>query len=348
MRRAGGGPGHGARAALLLALLLATCGKPSLPARTALVYNKFCLEHQTVGNSPEQPHRLTGTLRRLDEAGLLSNLHVLTQPPAPLEWIQEVHPASYIERVRNVCLGLRDGFRTLDRADVIVSARTFEAAVISAGGPLCAIDAVMDGRATNAFCLIRPPGHHALRDSAMGFCFFNNVAIAARYIQKKHRLPRVLIVDWDVHCGNGTQSIFNEDETVFYFTTHQSPYYPFTGDADERGEGKAVGTKLNVPLPAGAGDAEVRKAYREQLMPAAIAFKPDFILISAGFDSHEMEDDQLGELKITRQGYREMTHLIKELARTLCHGRLVSMLEGGYQKDSLPIAVEAHVRALMD
>ena len=178
----------------------------------------------------------------------------------------------------------------------------------------------------------------------MGFCLFNNVAIAARYIQKKHNLAKVLIVDWDVHHGNGTQAAFYDDPTVFYFSAHQSPFYPGSGNADERGEGKGTGFTLNVPLPAGSGDAEYLRAFEEKLKPAAAGFRPDFVLISAGFDA--AQDDLLGRMKLTPAGYAALTRIVKEIADKYCEGRLVATLEGGYNLETLAASAEAHVRAL--
>ena len=178
----------------------------------------------------------------------------------------------------------------------------------------------------------------------MGFCIFNNVAIAARYIQKHHKLAKVLIVDWDVHHGNGTQAAFYDDPTVFYFSTHQSPFYPGTGNANEKGVGKGQGFTLNVPLPAGSGDADYLKAFKEKLKPAADAFQPDFVLISAGFDA--AQDDLLGQMKVTPEGYAELTRIVKGIAERYSKGRLVSILEGGYNLHSLAASVEAHIRAL--
>jgi acetoin utilization deacetylase AcuC-like enzyme len=180
----------------------------------------------------------------------------------------------------------------------------------------------------------------------MGLCLFNNVAIAARYLQRKYGLGRIMIIDWDCHHGNGTQEIFYEDPSVFYFSTHQSPFYPKTGFENETGAGKAVGTKMNVLLKKGAGDADILTVYNERLRPAVLAFKPDFILISAGFDA--ARGDLLGGLDLTPAGYTEMTRIVKELADTVCKGRIVSTLEGGYSLKQLPGCVEAHVRALME
>jgi len=209
---------------------------------------------------------------------------------------------------------------------------------------LNAADAVATGRIRNAFCAVRPPGHHATRNRGMGFCIFNNVAIAARYLQKVHHIRRILIVDFDYHHGNGTQDIFYDDDTVFYFSTHHYGAYPGTGSAAETGTGKGIGTTLNVPLPPGAGDSQILAAFQQQLVPAARRFKPDFILVSAGFDG--MRNDLLGQFDITPQGYAAITRVIVNLANELCQGRIVSVLEGGYRLDGLAESVAAHVKVL--
>ncbi|MHC4518875.1 MAG: histone deacetylase family protein, partial [Planctomycetota bacterium] len=214
------------------------------------------------------------------------------------------------------------------------------------GGVLAAIDAVVQGDVTNAFCAVRPPGHHALEDRAMGFCIFNNVAIGTRYVQQKHDLAKVLIVDWDVHHGNGTQAAFYDDPNVLYFSTHQWPFYPGTGSPLQTGEGAGRDLTINIPLPAGSGDTEYAQAFEEHLRPAALAFRPDFVFISAGFDAQV--NDRLGGMKVTPGGFARLTHIVKEIAAKCCRSRLVSVLEGGYGVEALAASAEAHVRALME
>jgi acetoin utilization deacetylase AcuC-like enzyme len=308
---------------------------------TGFLYGDIYLKHHTGPGHPERPERLTAIVERFQQKGL--QLVPLKPAPAALEWITAVHAREYIERVKRDC---QSGVGYVDTSDAPVSSDSYEAAVAAVGGVLGAVDAVMDGRIRNAFCAVRPPGHHSLTNHAMGFCLFNNVAIAARYIQQKHKLAKVLIVDWDVHHGNGTQAIFYQDPTVFYFSIHQSPFYPGTGSAKETGEGRGAGFTLNVPFPAGCGDAEYKKAVEEKLKPAAAAFKPDFVLISAGFDA--CKGDLLGQMQVTPEGYAALTRVVKGIAEQYCHGRLVSILEGGYYLEGLAASAEAHVRVLME
>jgi acetoin utilization deacetylase AcuC-like enzyme len=334
---------------LALALLGACLPLPThaqtnrLMPMTGFAYTDTYLKHQTGTGHPERPERLTAVVNRLKQDDLLPGLVLLPPRAASLEWITAVHTPAYAERVRQLC---HDGAAYVDSADTPVSRESYEVALQAVGGVLAATDAVMTGKVRNAFCLVRPPGHHALKDRAMGFCLFNNVAIAARYLQKSHHLARVLIVDWDVHHGNGTQAAFYDDDTVFYFSVHQSPLYPGTGSAAERGEGKGQGFTLNVPLPAGSGDEAYKKVFEEKLKPAADAFKPDFVLVSAGFDA--AQNDLLGRMKVTPDGYATLTRLVKAIARQHCQGRLVSLLEGGYNLESLAVSVEAHLHALRE
>jgi acetoin utilization deacetylase AcuC-like enzyme/formylglycine-generating enzyme required for sulfatase activity len=313
---------------------------------TGFMTSDLFLEHKTGDGFPERPGRVEAIVKRLKDRGLTAQLTAIPAVPAPLEALTACHTATYVERVKKACEGLGDRVDHLDTGDMPISAKSYEAAIHAAGGVMAAVDAVMEGKIRNAFCAVRPPGHHAGKEKAMGFCLFNNVAIAARHLLNKHKLAKVLIVDWDVHHGNGTQDEFYEDGRVMLFDTHQSPFYPRTGSESEKGKGKGEGCIINVPVPAGTGDAEFRKIYEEKLKPAALAFKPDFILISAGFDSHK--DDLLGKLGITADGYAAMTKIVRQIADATCKGRIVSMLEGGYNLDAVADSVEAHVRALME
>ena len=254
-----------------------------------------------------------------------------------------MHDRSYLELVRRELSNVT-GVRELSTGDTLASADSLDVAHFAAGGVLNATDAVMAGTVKNAFCAVRPPGHHATPSRGMGFCIYNNVAIAARYLQKVHGVGRVLIVDWDYHHGNGTQDTFYEDPSVFYFSTHHYGAYPGTGNPSEKGAGKGVGTTLNVALPAGAGDAQFLQAFETMLVPAARAFKPDFILISAGFDA--MRNDVLGRFDVTPDGFAALTRVVVRLANELCQGRVVSVLEGGYRLDGLAASVAAHVKVL--
>lgn len=316
-----------------------TSGKKT---QTGFVYNDIYLQHQTTPGHPERPDRLTAIIENLTAKELYSQLVHIEPNSASLEWIRMVHNDEYIERVEASC---SNGTVYLDSADTPISRRSYEVALIAAGGVLNAVDAVMEGKVANAFCAVRPPGHHALEGRAMGFCIFNNVAIAARYIQKKYGLKHILIVDWDVHHGNGTQAEFYDDPNVLYFGVHQYPFYPGSGSEAEKGEGKGLNYTINVPLPAGSGDSVFIKAFKETLRPAALAFSPDFVLISAGFDAHK--DDLLGQMAVTADGFAQMTLIVKGIADRCCEGRIVSMLEGGYHLQGLAESVEAHIRALM-
>jgi acetoin utilization deacetylase AcuC-like enzyme len=273
---------------------------------------------------------------------LYSELFALSSKSAALDWISTVHTRDYIERVKKVC---QQGIRYLDSMDTPVSPESYEVALAAAGGVLGAVDAVMEKKIRNAFCAVRPPGHHAMEDTAMGFCIFNNVAVAARYIQKQYNRSKILIVDWDVHHGNGTQAAFYDDPSILYFGVHQYPFYPYTGSEAEKGSGKGLDYTINVPLPAGSGDGDYLRVFEERLKPAALAFSPDFVLISAGFDAHE--SDLLGSMKVTTQGFAELTKIVNEIAEKCCDGRLISVLEGGYHLEGLAASVEAHIRVLM-
>ena len=311
------------------------------PTAVAYVEHPACLLHDNGPGHPERPERLTALRRRLEEDGRLERLLLLRPDRCPPERLARVHRPGYVTAIETACA--RAPAR-LD-PDTGVVPGSWDAALVSAGGAIAGCDAVLDGRARAAFVATRPPGHHAEASRAMGFCLFNNVAVAARHLQDERGLGRVFIVDWDVHHGNGTQHLFEADDSVFYFSTHQYPFYPGTGAASERGVGRGEGFTLNVPMRAGCGDREYETVFRERLLPALETFRPEFVLISAGFDAHR--DDPLAGMMLTETGYATLTRLVREAADGLCSGRIVSLLEGGYDLRALALSVEAHLDALL-
>ncbi len=311
-------------------------------ARTGLVRHPVFELHDTGRGHPERPSRLAAIRRRLEDSGLIAHLDVLEPDPAPVAWISRVHDEDHAARIERACAA---GLRILDAGDTIVSEASYQAALVAAGGAVQAVDRVMDGVWRNAFVACRPPGHHAERSEAMGFCLFNNVAVAAAHLRAVRRIERVAIVDWDVHHGNGTQHIFESDPSVFYASLHQWPWYPGTGAAAECGIGPGEGATLNCPQSAGTGDREWLQAFEKQVIPALERFDPGFVLISAGFDAHEQ--DPLSHTRVTTDGFREMTRLVSGFAASRCGGRVVSLLEGGYDLDALAASVEAHVGELI-
>lgn len=314
----------------------------SKAAATGLVISEAYLDHRTHESHPEQPGRVTAILERLKADGLFEESKIIAPRAATDEEILRCHSAEYLRIVHE---DVAEGLHRLSTGDTPLSPRSLEIALMAAGGLLTAVDEVMAGRVRNAFAVVRPPGHHATPKKGMGFCLFNNVAVAARHAQSMHGAARVLIVDWDVHHGNGTQDIFYEDGTVLFFDTHQHPLYPGTGDAAETGRGAGAGLTINCPFPAGAGRNEIVGAFRRKLVPAAEAFRPDFVLVSAGFDSRI--DDPLGSFTLTDRDFAELTGIVMEIATKHCQGRLVSTLEGGYRLAGLASAAASHVRGLM-
>ena len=305
---------------------------------TGLAADPICKEHDTGPGHPEQPARFDAAVNAL--SGL--PLAVIAPRLATQDELALCHARKYIQLAERE---IQDGFHELSTGDTVISGKSFDAAVRSAGGALNAIDAVIEGRVANAISIGRPPGHHANSVRGMGFCIFDNIAIAARYAQHKHGVGRVLIADWDVHHGNGTQDIFYTDGSVFVFNTHQAPWYPGTGARDERGEGKGEGMILNCPFPAGSGRKEILGAFQEQLIPAAEKFKPELVLISAGFDSRI--NDPLGRFVLSDDDFADLTRVMREIADKHAGGRLLSVLEGGYSLSGLAMAVRAHVEALL-
>jgi acetoin utilization deacetylase AcuC-like enzyme len=299
---------------------------------TGYVYDPIYLEHDLRGH-PENQQRLVTILRVLEEYGMRERLVSIPAVPITRERLERCHDPHYIEQVKRVA---QRGGGHLDM-DTYVRSASYDAALMAAGGLVEATRAVLDGEVENAFGLVRPPGHHALRARGMGFCLFNNVAIAAHYALAERGLDRVLIVDFDVHHGNGTQDEFEADPAVMYISTHQYPHYPGTGYWNESGYGEGAGSIVNVPLGGGVGDEGFARIFREVVGPAAWRFQPQLILVSAGYDAHW--DDPLASLQLSIGGYAAIARALKDLATELCDGRLVFTLEGGYHLQALSYSI---------
>lgn len=302
--------------------------------KAGLVYDPIYLEHDT-GDHVENSQRLVATMSYLKETGIKEKLTCLPPRPATIEELEMIHTTEYISYVKSKA---EKGGGWLD-PDTVMSPKSYEAALYAAGGLLVAVEEVMKGEVDNAFALVRPPGHHAIHDRAMGFCIFNNMAIATKFALSKFSLNRVLIADFDVHHGNGTQDAFYADPRVLYFSTHQYPFYPGTGWIDETGMGEGEGTTANFPMAAGWGDEEYLRAFNEVLVPVARRFQPQFILVSAGFDAHWA--DHLAMMRVSVKGFAQMAMVLKELASELCQGRLVFTLEGGYNLRVVTSSIKA-------
>ncbi len=314
---------------------------PAMASGTSILIDPIYREHLVGCDHPERPERFDAVVEGLQRAGLLDRLGRVDRRMATEEELLLCHTREYLRTARR---DVEAGQSHLSTGDTDITGNSWEIAVMAVGGALNAVDAVMTGAARNAFCAVRPPGHHATPSRGMGFCLLNNVAIAARYAQRQHGVERVLIVDWDVHHGNGTQDTFYTDPTVFYFSTHQWPLYPGTGREDETGAGAGEGTTLNFPFPAGAGRHEVLGAVENSLVPAMGRFGPGLVLISAGFDSRV--GDLLGRFTLTDRDFRDLTLVVMAIAERHAGGRVVSLLEGGYTLSGLASAAAAHVQAL--
>lgn len=304
---------------------------------TGIIYHSDYLKHDT-GLHPENKERLISIISHLKKTGILERLDLIKPRRAELNELQYIHHRDHIEKVRR-CSEIK---LQLD-PDTILSTESYDVATLAAGGAITAVDVVIDN-VENSFALVRPPGHHATPVRSMGFCLFNNVAIAARHAQKKG-LKHVLIVDWDVHHGNGTQEAFYGDPSVLYFSTHQYPHYPGTGWMDEVGKGEGLGYNINVPLPVGTDDSGFVAAFEEILLPAALEFSPDIVLISAGFDASL--SDGLAGMKMSAEGFALLASIVKSITKKSCVGKLAAVLEGGYNIALLPESIASVLEVFM-
>ncbi len=311
--------------------------------KTALLLDPVFKKHDTGPGHPESIRRYTTITRVLEEKGIPDKTLELKLRDATKDEISACHKRDYFDLAKKEITG---GSHLLSTGDTHVCGDTFNVALKATGGVLNAVDAVFEKKAKNAFCAVRPPGHHATPNKGMGFCVFNSIAVGARYAQKKHGAERVAIVDWDVHHGNGTQDIFYDDGSVFFFSTHQSPWYPGTGHLNETGAGKGEGKTMNAPLAAGADMDDVGGAFKERFLKTMTEFKPDLVMISAGFDSRA--GDPLGGFLLKDPDFADLTKMMMELAEKCAAGRVVSVLEGGYNVEGLAKAVTSHVETLMD
>ncbi len=313
--------------------------------RTGYVYAQRYLLHDPGSWHPERPDRLKAIHTALEDDDLLELVVRLRPDYAPLQWVERLHDPEYIRRFKEAC---EQGKQIFEVQDCGISRDSYQTALLAVGGVMLAVDAVMDGQVDNAFSAVRPPGHHAEHNRAMGFCFFNNVAIGAVYALEHHGLERVAIVDWDVHHGNGTQHMFEEDPRVFYVSLHEDPQYcyPGTGYRREEGKGAGQGFTLNLPFPPRSGDEDYLEALENEALPRLKRFAPQMVLISAGFDAHAQ--DPLAHMNLSQAGFRQMTRVVLDLALETAGGRLITVLEGGYNLEVLAECVEDHIRILMD
>jgi len=307
--------------------------------KVAVIYSDQFLLHDTGKNHPENPDRLTSVVEDLIVNPLFKASLIWPKfNPASFEQLQLIHSKNYIKKVEHeTSLLTNNSTSYLSTGDTVISKQSDHVARLAVGAGIKGVDMIMSKEISSAFALVRPPGHHATATRGMGFCIYNNIAIVARYLQKQYGLKRILIVDFDVHHGNGTQDIFYEDDSIFYFSVHQHPFYPLSGRPSEIGLGKGKGFTLNVDLPKGSGDSALIKAFSNKLIPSMKKFKPEFILISAGFDAHE--GDLLGGLNYTQSGYKQAAIILKNIAQEHSLGRTMYMLEGGYVGENISQSV---------
>ncbi len=310
--------------------------------KTGVLWDERFVRHEMGFSHPESPKRLLVIKEVLDGGGIGKELTHVAARAATKEELMYVHDKSYIESVE--ATAGEEGYTYLD-PDTLACAHTWEAAEYAAGGTLSLVDEVLKGDLTNGFAFVRPPGHHSEKNQAMGFCIFNNIAIAAEHAKRRHGVERIAIVDFDVHHGNGTQQAFYEREDVFFASVHRAPFYPGTGLANETGTGKGKGTTLNIPLEYGADDDVYKTVFDKQIVPAVLNFSPKLILVSAGFDSHDR--DPLGGMKMTTDGYRWIATTLSHLANECCGGKVVYVLEGGYDLRALQGSVEATLEVML-
>ena len=309
--------------------------------RTGLIYDPAYLNHNT-GGHPENGDRVAYIYSILKKAGMLEKIIAIKPRLASLDEIELVHIPEYIARLRDYSNRGGGSYGP----DNIVSRGTFNTALLAAGGTLAAVDAVLERKVEGSYALVRPPGHHARPGEAMGFCFFNNVAICARYAAKKYGLSRILVVDWDEHHGNGTEEIFYNDNSVLYFSVHRDGNYPGTGQIDQAGKGAGAGFNINVPLPRRCSDDDYEYVFRQILQPVANAYKPELVLISAGMDTHAK--DPIGQMNMSGNGYSRLASVVLEIAGRCCGGATVFVLEGGYNLQALAEGVLAVINTMVN
>lgn len=310
---------------------------------TAYLFNKIFLDHDTGWGHPETSARLEKINAKIKSAPYFKKLYTVKTRMPEMRYIEMIHTREYIERVKEE---IESGSGFIDSMDTAVSSKSYNVALHAVGGCLNMCDAIMTGKARNGFCAIRPPGHHAERTYAAGFCIFNNIAIAARYLQTKYDLNHIAIIDWDVHHGNGTQHSFEDDNSVYYLSLHQFPHYPGTGSKHEKGRGMGQGFTQNYPMTVGAGDEEYLQIFTNQITPALNEFKPEAILISAGFDAHM--SDPLSSIKLSTEAYYTLTRILMDIADKNCSGRVIAFLEGGYNLNILGDCVEQVMNAFIE